>query len=334
MVKSLATEDMMRTVKVLIIFLLVMVYTADKLLAEELSIYEVQYTTDPDGVSPQNGNVIDCSGGIVTHIFTGWRTRLILYDPDYPNGWGAIMAKDLYSLGAFNGVNIGDWVSFTNVEVEDFRGTTILQYISANDPNLFIESSDNPIPAPKVVSIEQIPAPIEGIDSWTVKNHDCEKYESMLVKIVDVTVADLGYGKAYDNYVLQSNADPNHTCWASDYMNVDLSAIYHPYIQVGQTFCGVTGIFEQYNGESDGIYFDYYQLLTLSTDSFLVEQTADLDEDCDVDLADYMDFAAQWLQSACIEPDWCGGADLTGNGSVDVIDLQVFADNWLESKLL
>lgn len=324
----------MKTVKVLIVFLLVMVCAADKLYAEELSIYEVQYTTDPDGASPQHGNVIDCSGGIVVHIFVGWRTRLVLYDPDYPDGWGAIMAKDLYGLGVFDSVNIGDWVSFTNVEVEDFRGTTILQYKTDHDPNLVIVSTDNPVPAPKAVSAEQIPAPIEGIDSWVVENHETEKYESMLVKVVDVTVADLGYGKAYDNYVLQSSADPNQTCWASDYMNVDLTAIYHPYVQVGQAFCGVAGIFEQYNGESDGIYYDYYQLLTLSTDSFLIEQIADLDEDCDVDLTDYTDFAAQWLQSGCVEPDWCGGADLTGNGSVDVIDIQIFADNWLEGKLL
>ena len=301
--------------------------------AEDLSIYEIQYTTDPNGLSPQHGNVVDCLGGIVIHKFVGSRSRLILYDPNYADGWGGVQAKDLDGTGEFNDVNVGDWVSFINVEVQDYRGTTFLQYTAVHDPNYIIISEDNPVPEPIPVRVNEIPSPIEGIDQWVVADHNCEKYESMLIKVIDVNVNDLGYGKAYDNYVLEDNADPNMTCWASDYMNEDLGAIYHPYVQVGQNFCGVAGILEQYDAERDGIYYDYYQLLTLSTESFTIEQTADLDYDCDVDFVDFSDFASMWFNDGCIGPDWCGGADLTQNGSVDILDLEKLTGNWLEGKL-
>lgn len=285
--------------------------------AEELSIYEIQYTTDPNGLSPQHGNVVDCLGGIVIHKFVGWISRLILYDPNYADGWGGIQAKDVDDTGVFDDVNIGDWVSFVNVEVEDYRGTTFLQYGTEHDPNYTIVSRNNSAPKPIPVGADDIASPLEGIDQLVVADHNCEKYESMLIKVIDVNVKDLGYGKAYDNYILEDSTDPNLTCWASDYMNENNGPIYHPYVQVGQNFCGVAGVLEQYNGEKDGIYYDYYQLLTLSTESFTIEQTADLDYDCDVDFIDFSDFALGWLQ----------------DGSVDIFDLEKLTGNWLEGKL-
>jgi len=260
-------------------------------LAEEdpnLSIYEIQYTTNPNGDSNYVGEIVSCSGGIVIHKTSPpLRSRLTLYDPNYPDGWGGIMAKDLYSTGTFHDVNVGDWVSFTNMEVEDFKGTTFLQYKSDNDPNFTIVSRDNPLPKPLLVTAEEIAAPIEGIDQWIIADHNAERYEGMLVKVVDVNVIDTGYGKAYDNYILESNLDPNSNCWASDYMNEDKDGIYHPCVQVGQNFCGVAGIVEQYTDSKDGIYYDYYQLLTTSTESFAIDQTADLNYDCDVDFLDF-----------------------------------------------
>jgi len=52
--------------------------------AAELSIYEIQYTTDANGTSPHDGNIVDCLGGIVTHIPPTGRPRLIIQDPNYP----------------------------------------------------------------------------------------------------------------------------------------------------------------------------------------------------------------------------------------------------------
>jgi len=265
--------------------------------AAELSIYDIQYAADPNGESPQNGNIVDCTGGIVTHKSPSGRPRLIVQDPAYPEGWGAIQVKDLFSAGVFTDVNVGDWISLTNVLVEEFKGTTFLQYMEENNAGFEILSSGNTLPKPLVVTVDQIAAPIEGLDTWLVANHNAEKYEAMLIKVVNVTVMDIGYGKAYDNYSLTSNVDHNHTCWASDYMNTgkEKGLIYHPNIEPSRNFCGVTGVLEQYTDQQEGINYDYYQLLTTSTEDFVVEQVADLDGDCDVDFLDFGIFTEHWL---------------------------------------
>jgi len=305
-------------------------------LAEPLSIYEIQCTTDANGTSEQHGIIVDCLGGIVTHKREGGRPRLVLQDPNYPDGWSAIQVKG-WARDAFDDVNIGDWVSVINVLVEDNKGTTFLQYIEENNPGLTITSINNPLPEPLVVTIDGIAAPIEGLNIWTVTEHSAEKYESMLIKVVDVTVIGTGYGKAYDNYILQSNADPNLTCWVSDYMNnnKDSDLIYHPLVEIDQKFCGVTGILEQYTAESDGIYYDYYQFLTTNSEDFMTEQIADFDGDCDADFSDFSILAGHWLEEQCGEPVWCSGADFAqqlSDGIVDVYDLREFALHWLEGK--
>ncbi len=266
-------------------------------LAKPLSIYEIQYTTDPNGTSPLHGNTIDCIGGIITHIPPTGRPRLVIQDPNYPDGWGAIQVKDLYSTGVFADVNVGDCVSLTNVEVEDNKGTTFLQYIEDNNAGFTIVSKNNPIPRPLTVTVEEITAPLEGFDSWIVPDHNAEKYESMLIKIINISVKDTGYGKAYDNYILQSSIYPNLTCWASDYMNSgkDKGQIYHPYTEIGQDFCSVTGVLEQYTTEKDGIYYDYYQLLTTYTADLKRYTPADLNGDCMVDFSDLAVFSQYWL---------------------------------------
>jgi hypothetical protein len=265
--------------------------------ADTLSIYEIQYTTDTNGTSPQNGNIVECLGGIVTHVRPGGRPRLTIQDPNYPDGWGAIQVKG-WTSDAFDGIATGDWISLTNVMVEDYRGTTFLQYQTENDPNFVIVSSNTPLPRPLVVTIYEIAAPPEDTDSWVVPNHNAEKYESMLVRVNNVYVQDTGYGKAFDNYLLTSNDDPNLICWASDYMNndKDRDLIYHPLVEIDQNFCGVAGILEQYEGESEGIRYDYYQLLTTVEEDFTIEQIADLDGDCDVDFADFSIFVEHWLE--------------------------------------
>lgn len=301
--------------------------------ADVLSIYDIQYTTDPNGASPYDDSVVDCNGGIVIHIRPGPPAKLTLYDPNYPDVWGGIMAKDPEGVGVFTDVNVGDWVSFQNFKVEEYRGTTFLQYIEDNDPCYTVVSRNNPLPKPITVCVGQIKAPVEGTLEWAVEDHSAEKYEAMLLKVVDVNVDGKEYGKAEDNYILQSNRDPN-SCWASDYMNEDTGdQKYHPLVQLGRRFCGVTGILEQYTGTKYTIYYDYYQLLTTDTEDFTTTQAADCDGDCDVDLADFSVFALYWLQNECAEPGWCGGADLTENGDVNMYDLEEFAQNWLEGKL-
>ncbi|MHC4529174.1 MAG: hypothetical protein ACYS29_14955, partial [Planctomycetota bacterium] len=147
--------------RVIIMIVVTVFGSAGSARSQALSIYEIQYTTDPNGASPQNGNIVDCLGGIVIHKSPPpTRPRVTLYDPNYPDGWGGIIAKDLDSAGVFDDVNLGEWVSFTNVQVEDFKGTTFLQYTSQNDPNFAVVSTNNPLPRPLMVSADDIAAPV------------------------------------------------------------------------------------------------------------------------------------------------------------------------------
>ena len=89
--------------------------------------------------------------------------------PDECDGW-------LYAhLERFSiTVQVGDWVSFTNMEVEEYRGTTFLQWYPVNNPGLTVVSSGNPIPPPIVVSVSDIPAPVYDPvrDGWFVVDVD------------------------------------------------------------------------------------------------------------------------------------------------------------------
>lgn len=52
----------------------------------------------------------------------------------------------------------------------------------------------------------------------------------------------------------------------------------------------------------------------------------DLDDDCDVQLDDFAEFATEWDRKDCGE---CGGADFAPNGIVELKDFLVFAEHWL-----
>ncbi|MBN1456434.1 MAG: hypothetical protein JW912_01110 [Sedimentisphaerales bacterium] len=315
-------------------------------LGDALTIFDIQYSTDPDGSSPKNGEVIDCVGGVVVHKRIESKPRLILYDPIIRDVnvqgdagcWSAIQVKDWFYYGSFNDVAVGDWVEFYNVTVEEFRGTTFLQYWLDNPddsvPGFTIVSSNNSVPDPVKVNLNEITSPVEdvgGPGDWYVNDHWAEKYESMRLEIKDVVITDMDNGKADDNYTLQSAAelnDPNFSCWAADYMNVDKIGDYHPYVEIGQHFCTVRGIFEQYTNLVEG--WDYYQLLTTDTGDFLTTQPADLDGDCDVDLLDYGHFSQYWLAECYSDPNLCGGADIMTDDVVNTDDLGEFVYYWLD----
>jgi hypothetical protein len=238
--------------------------------AEALSVYDIQYTTDPAGDSPCAGTVVDCSGGIVIHKFPGSNPKLTIYDPADSDGWGGITIKDFTtSKNAFDSIAVGDWISFTNTMVEEYRGNTQLKF----DLNsaFSIVSSGNPLPAPIVVSPADIAAPIYQSgppETWFVADHSAEMYEAMYLKVEDVTVVAMDLGKAADNYALQNQL--GDSCWVSDYMNIDAGGPYHSLVEIGREFGSVSGILEQYTKLSSG--WDYYQMLTTGTSDFVVPE--------------------------------------------------------------
>ena len=245
---------------------MVLIGMANSLPAEDLSIYDIQYTTNADGTSLHVDEVVDCLGGIVIHKYAGYSPKLTLYDPAHPDGWGGLAVKDFTGTGAFSGVNVGDWLSFTNTLVEESRGNTQLAYESGS--GFTVESNNNPTPDAMLVDCVDIAAPVEGpAGEWHVLDHSSEKYEAMYLQVADVTVVGMGLGKADDIYALQ---DQTGQCWAADYMNSDTGGEdYHPLIGLGNQFQSVSGILEQYTNPDKG--WDYYQLLTTCSSDIVPE---------------------------------------------------------------
>ena len=272
-----------------------------------LSICEVQCNTNGDGSSDYAGQTINCAGGIVVAKYDGYRHRIILQDPANANGWGGIQVQDQTSDNAFDGVVLGDWVKLTNVLIEEVnsRGTTMLyyeEYVSSFQ----VTTNGLPLPPAIIVSVSDIPAPISTNGGWFVENHDAELYESMRLIVRDVAVTQMGLGKAPDNYNLQTSEGDD--CWATDYMNEDkeynpeYEEDYHPFVAVGQGFCAVAGVFEQYTKLSSN--WDYYQLVTTKTVDLAI--CGDGNNDGDVQLDDLPRFAECMTGPMCdSQPDGC-----------------------------
>ena len=210
-----------------------------------VSIYDVQYTADASGDSPYATQTVDCTGGIVVNKWIGDWTKLTLYDPANPDGWGGVIAKA--PADNFSSIQVGDWVSFTDVLVEERSGNTQLSYQAGM--GLSVESTGNAIP-----DALEITAP-----SFS------EQYESMMVKVSDVEITAMDIGKYGDNYNLH-NASGDY--WGGDYMNVDAAGYYHSCVAVGAVFESVSGIIE--HKASSG--WDYYQMLTTGTGDFVVPE--------------------------------------------------------------
>jgi len=301
-----------------------------------LTIPDIQYTESADGASLYNGKIVDCSGGIVIAKTGGGRPRLFLQDPNALDGWGAIQVKGWVS-DAFASVNVGDWAEMQQTFVEEYRGTTFLQYWDKNpdgsQPVLRVVSRDHNLPQPLVIDVNEIRAPeyLPLEDAWIVADHRAERLESMLLQIRDVAVVERDLGKAQDNYELQSFREPNDTgalCWASDYANQNRQKadLYVPGIEAGRRFRAVTGVLEQYTNLGEG--FDYYQLLTLSEESVVGLCSADLDQDGDVDLWDSKLLMEQLLVSSSPPV-----GDMNHDGEVDSTDLDLFNAAWQQADV-
>lgn len=307
---------------VLIVLLAVSCFGLGYAKAQSLSIYEIQSNTDPNGdASVYDGQIVDCNGGVCVAKFPGSRPRLILQDPAHPDGWGGIQVKDWTAGDLYDNVEIGDWVALTNMLVEEYRGTTYLQWQTEHNPGYAIASQGNPLPRPLLVSVSDIPAPLYNPDAngWFVENHDAEPYESMRLIVRNVTVTAMDLGKAVDNYDLANPA--GDSCWASDYMNEDIGPWgYHPFVEVDRHFCAVAGVFEQYTKLTSG--WDYYQLLTTTTADLVI--CGDSNGDEDVDLQDFLAFQTCFTGPGGVLDYGCEFADLDADNDVDLQDFLGF----------
>ena len=143
----------------------------------DLSIYDVQYTTDPSGDSPYNLETHNVLGGIVTHIWFGGKPRVYLQDPAHPT-WGGILVKDWTQYHDLaNNVSIGDRVDVSGVYIEESGKNTVLQFAPPWEPGstFNVVSSGNPVPNPILLTAADIPFPADHASS--------EPYEAMVVTL-------------------------------------------------------------------------------------------------------------------------------------------------------
>jgi predicted extracellular nuclease len=154
------------------------------------AIYDIQYTTDPSGDSPLNGQVVTISG-IVTAEFWGSSGNKYLFVQDAEGPWNGILVYesggwdnfDFNSpAGVVHSVAEGDSVTLTGT-VDEYYGMTEIGNVTEFN---IIGPATAPI-APSDVTPGQI----------MTGGSDAEAYEGCLVRVSDVTVddPDLGYGE-------------------------------------------------------------------------------------------------------------------------------------------
>lgn len=138
---------------------------------EEVSIYDIQYSTDVDFVSPYAGEVVT-TRGIVTGVFLFGGDEGRFFIQDGSGAWNGIY---VYENGTT--LALGDSVAVTGTVTEFFTLTEMTSVTSIN-----IISSGNPMPAAVEVSTADVAL---------------EEYEGVLVKVTNAkcTNDDAGFGQ-------------------------------------------------------------------------------------------------------------------------------------------
>lgn len=126
--------------------------------ATEVTIYDIQHTTDASGDSPYDGKLVKTSG-IVTGIDGG-----NIWIQDGTGAWNGIM---IYSSATASAVSVGDEIEFV-AEVDEYYNLTELK----NVEELNKISTGNTLPA------------VTEITTLQAQNED---YESVLIKITKAT---------------------------------------------------------------------------------------------------------------------------------------------------
>ncbi len=140
---------------------------------EEVPIHDIQYTDDPSGASPYEGQTVT-TWGIVTAIFFDGSVHIFIQDGAGP--WSGLFLYEPVRYVPDRVLHPGDRVEVTG-QVSEYYGLTEIA-----GGEVTVLSSGNPLPDPVVL-------PTGGVAQ--------EQWESVLVRVegVLVTDPDLGYGE-------------------------------------------------------------------------------------------------------------------------------------------
>lgn len=145
-----------------------------------VSIYDIQYTTNPSGDSPYNGQQVKTSG-IVTAVdafSTSGEPQNIYYLQDGSGPWRGIYVYDFVDNN--NIVAVGDQVEFTATVTEYFNLTELTSITGFS-----IIASGQPLPAPVVINTGDLSS---------------EALESVLVRVEGATCTEAPSGANFGKY--------------------------------------------------------------------------------------------------------------------------------------
>lgn len=161
--------------------ILVLSLVAAAMFAQNLTVYDVQYTTDPDGVSPHYGENVVVEGVVCATLWKGYASFFIC-DPD-GGEWSGVLVYDGNDEYGYD-LTEGDFVVVSGY-VDEYYGMTEI----SNLTDVTTQSSGNTVPDPVVITTSQL------------ASEEC--YEGCLVRVNDVTVTQEQneYGEWYvDDY--------------------------------------------------------------------------------------------------------------------------------------
>ena len=137
---------------------------------QTVSLHNIQYTTLASGASPYYGQIVNCTGGIVTAVYNGSSgTQSGYYLQNTGAGNTVWSGAQVYDYT--NPVTMGDSISFTSL-VDEYFGNTELQ--PAQISNFIKHSSGNALPIPHILATD-------SLNLTTGNNIAAEKYEGILV---------------------------------------------------------------------------------------------------------------------------------------------------------
>ncbi len=143
-------------------------------LMAQLSCYDIQYTTNPNGNSPLNGQTVT-----VQAIVTAKKPGAFFYIGDAEGGpWSGLY---VYHGNTSNRVEVGDLVVLTGT-IDEYNGLTELVNVTASE----VLSHNNPVP---ITTISTADLPYAG--------NAAEPYEGVMVRFNDVQIKSAidGYGQ-------------------------------------------------------------------------------------------------------------------------------------------
>jgi|GEM_PF-792292 len=137
-----------------------------------LTIYDIQYTTDPGGNSPYVDSVVTVRG--IATVAQGVFSSREYYIQDGKGPWNGVM---LYDTDTTRNIKEGDFIEITG-KVSEYYGKTEIGYLD----NVTMLSQGNELPLPTVIPTDSV---------------NYELYEGVLIRCDNVVVTDdnVGYGE-------------------------------------------------------------------------------------------------------------------------------------------